>query len=121
MMFQIDQVNADADKAFKYLIVDNPLDETNQDFSRRLIQECLQHLAIIDEKINHYSRAWTVGRMSSVDRNVMRIACGEILFLPETQPVIAINEAIEIAKRYGEENSGSFVNAILDKIMSESE
>jgi N utilization substance protein B len=54
--------------------------------------------------------------MSSVDKNVMRIAGYEILFTEDAQSVVAIDEAIEISKRYGEENSGSFVNAILDKI-----
>jgi N utilization substance protein B len=60
-------------------------------------------------------------RMSSVDRNLMRIAAYEILFMEQARPVVAINEAIEMSKRYSELNSASFINAILDRIRSEKE
>ena len=73
----------------------------------------------IDERLARYSREWSVDRMSSVDRNIMRVAGYEILFRQEVSPVIAIDEAVELAKRFGEEQSGGFVNAILDRIQGE--
>ena len=118
VLFQVDQVDADARAAFNYL-VETPLEDNNRDFSWQLVEGCLQSLPEIDEKITKYSREWSLSRMLSVDRNVMRLACYEILHMTETHPVVVIDEAIEIAKRYGNENSGGFVNAILDKILGE--
>lgn len=119
VLFQVDQVEADSRQAFNYLLAETPLDEKSREFSWQLIEECIKWLPEIDQKIAKYSRDWALNRLSSVDRNVMRLACCEILFLQDTQAVVAIDEAIEIAKRYGDENSGSFVNAILDKVKGE--
>jgi N utilization substance protein B len=119
VLFQVDQVDADARAAFNYLVEQTPLEDNNRDFSWQLVEGCLQSLPEIDEKITKYSREWSLSRMLSVDRNVMRLACYEILHMTETHPVVVIDEAIEIAKRYGNENSGGFVNAILDKILGE--
>ncbi|MEN6461230.1 MAG: transcription antitermination factor NusB [Syntrophomonas sp.] len=119
VLFQVDQVEADPHKAFRYLIHDVQLAEKDRDFSWELVEGCMNHLEEIDEKISHYSKDWALERMSAVDKNVMRIASYEILFTEDAQSVVAIDEAIEISKRYGEENSGSFVNAILDKVLGE--
>lgn len=119
VLFQVDQVEADPNKAFRYMMQDTPIQDKDRDFSWDLIEGCLKHLTEIDEKISHYSKEWTIDRMSAVDKNVMRIAGYEILFMGDDQSVVAIDEAIEISKRYGEENSGGFVNAILDKILGE--
>lgn len=119
VLFQVDQVEADPQKAFRYLLHDVQLAEKDRDFSWELVAGCLSHLEEIDEKISRFAKDWSLERMSAVDKNVMRIASFEILFTEESQSVVAIDEAIEISKRYGEENSGSFVNAILDKILGE--
>jgi len=119
VLFQVDQVDAPPRVAFDYLLEENYLDDKNRSFSWELIQGCINNLPEIDKKIANYSRDWTIDRMSSVDKNIMRIAAYEILYMDNLQPVIAIDEAIEISKKYGDENSASFVNAILDKIMGE--
>jgi N utilization substance protein B len=119
VLFQIDQVEADPHKAFRYTVHDIQLAEKDRDFSWDLVEGCLNHLEEIDEKISRFAKDWALDRMSAVDKNVMRIASFEILYTEDSQSVVAIDEAIEIVKRYGEENSGSFVNAILDKILGE--
>jgi N utilization substance protein B len=128
VVFQVDQVKADPRKAFDYLLEnqltdsdlpENKLTEKECSFSWQLIEGTLQYMAAIDEKIARYSRDWSVERMSSVDRNLMRVAGFEIMYLPGAEPVIAIDEAVEIAKKYGEENSSAFVNAILDRIQGD--
>jgi len=121
VVYQIDQVKAEPRQAFDYLLIETPLSETEQAFSWTLIEGCISHLSEIDEKISRYSNEWAIERMSSVDRNLMRIAAFEILFIEGASPVVAINEAIEMSKRYGADNSGSFVNAILDKIKDDKE
>lgn len=119
VLFQVDQVEADPQRAFRYMIQDVQLEEKDRDFSWQLVEGSLNHLEEIDEKISHFAKDWALERMSAVDKNIMRIASFEILFTEDSQSVVAIDEAIEISKRYGEENSGSFVNAILDKILGE--
>jgi transcription antitermination protein NusB len=116
VIFQVDQVNAEPRIAFEYLLEENNLAHSECEFSWAVIECCLQHMEEIDRLIARYSTDWTIERMSSVDRNLMRIACAEILFLEGSKPAVVIDEAIEISKRYGEHNSAAFINAILDKI-----
>lgn len=116
VIFQVDQVNAEPRSAFQYLLEENALAEKDSEFAWTLVEGCLQHLEPIDHCIARYSTEWTVERMSSIDRNLMRVAAFEILYLEGAQPAVAIDEAIEISKKYGENNSAAFINAILDKI-----
>lgn len=72
----------------------------------------------IDHKIQEASRHWKIDRMASVDRNIIRSAVYEMIYAPTpTEPKIVMNEAIEIAKTYGTQDSGSFVNGLLDQIL----
>ena len=119
VIFQVDQVDTDPRQAFNYLTEDKKLTEQDNEFSWQLIQGCLGNLGAIDEKLALYSWDWAINRMSSVDRNILRIASYEILYLDEKQSVVAIDEAIEIAKKFGDANSASFVNAILDRVLGE--
>jgi len=118
-MFQVDQVQADPKTSFTYLLQETPLAEKDSAFSWELVSGCIQNLADIDAAIARHSKDWRLERMSAVDRSLMRIAAYEILFSENPQPVVAIDEAVEISKRYGEDNSSSFINAILDKIRGE--
>ena len=71
----------------------------------------------IDKIINKYIQNWRQERVSLVDWNIMRIAVFEILFYPDTPGKVALNEAVELAKQFGEKNSASFINGILDQIL----
>ena len=88
-------------------------------FSERLVRGTAQFILPIDSLIEKYAKNWTLERMTAVDRNVLRLAIYELLFLKEIPSIVTINEAVEIAKRYGIEDSGKFVNGILDKIRKE--
>jgi N utilization substance protein B len=70
----------------------------------------------IDSLIEKYSKNWKVQRMPCVDRNVIRVAVFEMLFCPDIPPKVSINEAIDVAKKFGTEESGAFVNGIVDRI-----
>ena len=76
----------------------------------------LEKLASIDPTIERYAENWSMGRMACVDRNILRLAAYEMLFIDEIPLKVAINEAVELAKRYGEADSSKFVNGILDRI-----
>jgi N utilization substance protein B len=70
----------------------------------------------IDAWIERFSQNWKIRRMSRVDRNVLRVAVYELLYCHDIPPKVSINEAIDIAKRYGTEDSGAFINGILDSV-----
>ena len=87
------------------------------DFARKLVEDTLAHLEEIDKVISSYAQDWAIQRMANVDRNVMRLATCEILFYPDIPGRVTLNEAIELAKRFGGEESAKFVNGVLDKIV----
>ncbi len=76
----------------------------------------MEHRTEIDAAIREQARNYEFSRLSAVDRNVLRIACHEILFCEDIPPAVAINEAIEIAKKFSTGESGKFVNGVLDNI-----
>ncbi|MFC1630975.1 transcription antitermination factor NusB [Candidatus Omnitrophota bacterium] len=90
-----------------------------KEFAQQLIQGTLKHLAKIDNTVTAYAENWQLKRMAVIDRNILRLATFELLFLEDIPPKVTINEAVELAKRYGDVESGKFVNGILDKINKE--
>lgn len=87
-----------------------------QEFSTGLIDGILANQQVIDAHIKKYVANYDIGRIAVVDRNILRVAIYEMLFCKDIPPVVSINEAIEIAKRYGSEDSGRFVNGVLDRL-----
>jgi transcription antitermination factor NusB len=85
-------------------------------FCESLLKGWMQHRTEIDAVIREHARNYEFSRLSAVDRNVLRIACQELLFCADIPPAVAINEAIEIAKKFSTEESGKFVNGLLDNI-----
>jgi transcription antitermination protein NusB len=88
-------------------------------FAEPLIRGTLEHSAEIDAEIKKYAQNWDIHRMAVVDRNVLRLAIYEMLHREDIPPVVSINEAVDIAKRFSTEDSGKFVNGILDKVKGE--
>ena len=88
-------------------------------FADSLIKGVLKNRDAIDMFISKYSQNWDIHRMSVVDRNVLRLAIYEMKYCEEIPPVVSINEAVDIAKKYSTEESGKFVNGILDKVRSD--
>ena len=85
-------------------------------FFLQLVNGVLAAQPQIDILIEKYSKNWKVQRMACVDRNVMRVAVFEMLFCPDIPPKVSINEAIDVAKKFGTEESGAFINGIVDRI-----
>jgi len=88
-------------------------------FTEELVNGVEEHLAALDGLIERVSINWRLDRMPRVDRNVLRIAVYELIHHEEVPVAVAINEAIEIGKRYGSEDSGAFINGILDRVAQE--
>ncbi len=85
-------------------------------FAVRLTEGAIAHQEEIDRKLQAVARNWDLRRMAIVDRNVLRMAVYELTWCDDVPPKVAINEAIEIGKKYSTANSGGFVNGILDRI-----
>ena len=89
-------------------------------FSEMLCRGVIEKITTIDSELTKASQNWSITRMSRVDRSILRVACYEILFLEDVPNRVAINEAIEIAKRYSADDSPSFINGVLDRLASTS-
>ena len=93
-----------------------PASKPIRDFALPLVEGVLQNRVETDERITRYVENYELGRLAVVDRNILRLAIYEMLFRSDIPPVVSINEAIEIAKRFGTEESSRFVNGILDRV-----
>ncbi len=93
-----------------------PPEKKSHEFFRALVLGVLENRPALDEHLEQFSEHWKVERMACVDRNIMRIAAYEMLFLTDIPPKVSINEAIELGKFFGTDESGAFINGILDGI-----
>jgi len=85
-------------------------------FANQLVRGTTEHLEEIDPMIAKHAENWNLKRMAVIDRNILRLGVFELLHMNEAPPKVCINEAIELAKRFGDAKSGKFVNGILDAI-----
>ena len=97
----------------------HPLDEEPREFADGLVRGTKSLQPKIDELIGRYTEHWDLDRMAVVDRNLLRLAIYELGWREETPPKVVINEAIEIAKKFGTRESSRFINGILDRIHRE--
>ena len=87
-------------------------------FAERLVAGVRADKRDLDALIGTYATNWKVGRMPIIDRNILRMACFELLHVPEVPAKVTLNEAIELAKSFGDEEASKFVNGILDRVLS---
>lgn len=88
-------------------------------FVERLVLGVSEHRQEIDHLIEQYSENWRLDRMNIIDRNILRMAVFELLYCEDIPPKVTLNEAIDLGKRYGTDDSGGFINGILDRIQNE--
>lgn len=96
--------------------VDIEISDDVKDFTSLLINGTIENIVMIDDTIKEHSKNWKLERLSVVDKSILRLSIYEIIFLPDIPDVVAINEGIELGKIYGGENSGQFINGILDAV-----
>ena len=87
------------------------------DFARRCISGVMDHKSDIDVILARHARKWSIDRMAGVDRNILRLGIYELVYAPDIPARVAVNEAVELAKRFGADDSGAFVNGILDSVL----
>ena len=94
--------------------------EEIQNFTQTLIKNIFFHKKEVDGLLKKISANWVPDRMAMIDKNILRLGICELLFDPTTPPKVVINEAVEIAKKFGTEESPDFINGILDKVFKDS-
>lgn len=117
LLFQLDiRKEKPSITLFKRFWTEYDPDDEVREFAEEIVKGTYKHLRDIDEKILASAKNWSLDRMASVDRNVLRMAGYEILYRMDIPLSVTINEAIELAKKYGTDDSGAFVNGILDSV-----
>lgn len=116
VLYQLDVLNIDVKEAVDLFWQNFDAPEEARDFSSELIEGTWKHRQEIDNLIVNCSENWSLDRMARVDRNILRLAVYELIYCQEVPPKVALNEAIDLGKDYGSENSGSFINGILDAL-----
>ena len=115
-LFAVDLRGRDHVEDFDSFVVHQNARGPAVDFARKLIEGTLAHWDRFDDLLASFARNWKLARMAAVDRNILRLGCFELSCHRETPAGVVINEAVELAKRFGSNESGKFVNGILDRV-----
>jgi N utilization substance protein B len=116
-LYQIDVGGTSPAEATASVCDSERYSESALSFARELVLGTSANLARIDDIIEENSRGWSLSRMASVDRNILRLAIFELLFLPDIPASVTVDEAVELAKKYSTAESGRFVNGVLGNIV----
>jgi len=116
MLYQLDMSRSGAGDVIERFWQTNDADAEVRSFADELFRGVAGSISDIDEMLSSHSTNWKITRMAAVDKNVLRLAAYELTRRPDIPVKVTINEAVEIAKRFGTADSGAFVNGILDNI-----
>jgi len=119
VLYQLEITKQGALQAMVQLRENFSPEEGEDEFAKRIVLGVMEHRQEIDRLIKERSENWRLDRMTIIDRNILRIAIFELLYCGDIPPKVTLNEAIDLGKRYGSEESGSFINGILDRIQNE--
>ncbi|MCA9642990.1 MAG: transcription antitermination factor NusB [Polyangiaceae bacterium] len=119
MLFALEMSGEPADTVTHRFWRELPGDAEGREYADELLRGVAKDLEATDEAIRQASTNWRLERMARVDRNVLRLSAWELIHMPHTPRAVIIDEAVELAKRYGTSDSGAFVNGVLDRIASD--
>ncbi len=120
-LYAHEQGDPDDEDVLDGIVESGTLDDKGLSFAHILYGHVVKNLEDIDHYVERLAENWTLQRIAVVDKNILRIAIAEVEYLPDIPVKVAINEAIELAKKYSTLESASFVNGILDRVLKESE
>jgi N utilization substance protein B len=119
VLYQSHLLKQDAQKALTQYQEEFLHGEEADAHQKRIVLGVLEHRKTFDELIEKYSQHWHLERIDVIDRNILRMALFELFYCDDIPPKVTINEAIDLGKKYGSKDSGSFINGILDRIQNE--
>ena len=115
-LYEIESVKHTAEDALQQIISRIKISDETGQFARELVEGVLKNREQLDQNIKDFAPAWPIDQISLVDRNVLRLAIFEILHENKTPVKVAINEAVELAKAFGSNNSSRFINGVLGSV-----
>jgi N utilization substance protein B len=116
VLFHMEFHSGDANEAFDLVCLCFSPPEEIRDFSRQLVLGVWEKRNELDALIGRSSINWRLERMSRVDKNILRLAAFEVLYMKDIPPKVSLDEAVELGKKYGTKDSGAFINGVMDKI-----
>ena len=116
ILYQLDVTRAQVQQVLQDFWTVHPAPSDVRSFASQVVQGTMQHADEINQLIVRHADNWDIARMAIVDRNILRMGAYELLYAEEVPPKVCLNEAVELAKRFGDEESSKFVNGILDTI-----
>ena len=116
ILYTVDICKGDSAEVLEKYWIENQEDLQVKEFSLELVNGTLDRVNDIDTLISQYADNWRIERMAVIDRNIIRMATYELLYVIDIPPKVSINEAVDLAKKFGDDESGRFVNGVLDKI-----
>ena len=120
ILYAVDITKEDADRCINnFWLSQDKIEPEVRHYAENIVLGVTTNIKHIDSVITKYATNWELGRMAVIDRNVLRLGTYELIYSGDIPPKVAINEAIDIAKKYGDKDSGKFVNGVLDKISKE--
>ena len=120
VLYQIDATHREVGKALDLFWDNFASDEEARCFCERLVRGVVEHSNEINRLVERHAEHWKMSRMTQIDRNILRMAVYELLYCQDIPPKVTINEAVDIGKKFGSEDSGAFINGILDRIKQNS-
>jgi len=118
-LFEIDTAQHEPDVTLRHRLEDTDLPESGVAYATALLRGTLQQIGALDAIIQRIAPEWPIDQMAPVDRNILRLAAYEILYLNDTPAKVAINEAVDIAKLFGSDSSSRFVNGVLGTLYAQ--
>ncbi len=116
-LFQIDLSKSDLESALAQRLHDVALSPENEKYVKTVVRGVHQQISAIDAQISMISKAWEVHRLGFIDRSILRMAIYEVVFMDEIPVGVAVNEAVELAKEFGDDESPKFINGLLGTVV----
>ena len=115
-LYEIDTTRHETETVVSHILAKGELSEENNAFVSKLVSQVIKNKKEIDRYIQRFATAWPIEQIPVIDRNILRLAIFEILFDNEVSVKVAINEAVELAKKFGSDSSSKFVNGVLGSV-----
>lgn len=120
MLFAVEAASGSPEQVMRDFWREFPGDAEGRPYSESLVRGVVGEKSVLDERIARASEHWRLSRMTRVDRNVLRLGTWELLHETDTPRAVILDEAVELAKRFGTEDSGAFVNGVLGRVADDS-
>lgn len=119
LLFQMDFTKIEPDEAIDYMLEEHEINGEELSFIKEIVYGTNGNVKNLDEQIIKYTKGWTIDRLPNIDRSILRMSTYELLYKKDTPVKVVLNEAIELAKLFGSDDSPKFINGVLGSIVKE--